>query len=67
MQAVPVRLRKALAELNPTGAFSLRGGVDLAGSAAAGSPVRAQWDFALGLQQAAVDCGATGWKTSSAA
>ena len=57
MQAVPERLRKALAELNPTGASSLGGSLDLAGSAAAGSPVHASWEFTLGLQQVAIGYG----------
>ncbi len=59
MQAVPERLKKTLAEINPTGAFSLRGSLDLAGSggAAADAPIRSQWDFALGMQQAGLDYG----------
>ena len=56
MQAVPERLRKALAEINPTGSFSLRGSLDLAGGAAADGPIRSQWDLALGMQQAGIDC-----------
>ena len=57
MQAVPERLKKALAEINPTGTFSLRGSLDLAGGPAADGPVRSQWDFALGVQQAGLDYG----------
>ena len=56
MQAVPLRLRKALAELNPSGTFSLRGGVEFA-RGGADEPPRCQWDLAVGLQQAGVDCG----------
>ena len=56
MQAVPERLKKTLAEINPTGAFSLRGSLDLAGGAA-DAPIRSQWDFALGMQQAGLDYG----------
>ncbi len=56
MQAVPERLRKTLAELHPTGSCSLRGSLDLAGGAAANDPIRSQWDLALGMQQAGLDC-----------
>ncbi len=56
MQAVPLRLRKALVELNPSGTFSLRGGVEIA-RGAADEPPRCQWDLAVGLQQAGVDFG----------
>jgi hypothetical protein len=56
MQAVPERLRKTLAEINPTGSFSLRGSLDLAHGAAADGPIRSQWDLALGMQQAGLDC-----------
>ena len=55
-QAVPSRLRKALDELKPTGTFSLRGGLEMARTSP-DDPVRSQWDVALGMQQAGIDCG----------
>ena len=57
MQAVPERLKKTLAELNPAGAFSLRGNLDLAGGAAADAAIRSQWELAVGMQQAGLDYG----------
>ena len=57
MQALPARLRKALEELKPDGSFSLRGGFELARGGGPDDPVRSQWDLALGLQQAGLDCG----------
>jgi hypothetical protein len=57
MQAVPPRLKNALAEINPSGAFSLRGNLDLAGGATADAAIRSQWDLAMDMQQAGLDYG----------
>ena len=55
-QALPARLRKAIEEINPSGPISLRGKFELARAGLPGDPVRSQWDFGIGLQQAVVDC-----------
>jgi hypothetical protein len=57
MQAVPTRLRKVLADLNPSGPISLCGTFDMVRGGNPDEPVRSQWDTRLGLQQVGVDCG----------
>ena len=57
IQALPERLKKAVAELNPTGPINLRGSFDLERSGRPGEPLRSQWDVRLGLQQASLQCG----------
>ena len=57
MQALPARLKRALAEINPSGLLSLQGNFDLQRGGAPDDPVRSQWKLALGLHQAGLDCG----------
>lgn len=56
-QALPERLRKAVAELNPTGAINLRGNLDFEQTGSPGDPLRSRWDVRLGLQQGSLQCG----------
>ena len=68
MQAVPERLKKALAELNPTGAFSLRGSLDLAGGGGRRRPDPLPMGPRPGTcNRPASITAAGGWKTPAAA
>jgi hypothetical protein len=57
MQALPLRLKKALGELNLSGLIHLRGALDLARGGGLEDPIRSQWDLAVGLQQVGIDSG----------
>ncbi|MFZ1934542.1 MAG: AsmA-like C-terminal region-containing protein [Thermoguttaceae bacterium] len=57
-EALPGRLKKAFAELNPSGAMNLRGRLDLEQTGRPGEPLRSQWDMRVGLQQNSLQCGA---------
>ena len=56
-EALPERLKKAFAELNPTGAMNLRGSLDLERTGRPGEPLRSRWDMRVGLQQNSLQCG----------
>jgi hypothetical protein len=56
-QALPERLRKAVAELNPTGAMNLRGSLDLERAGQPNEPLRSRWNVRFGLQQNSILCG----------
>ena len=56
-QALPERLRKAVAELNPTGPINVRGSLDVQKTGRPGEPLRSRWDVRLGLQQSSLQCG----------
>lgn len=56
LQALPARLKRAVAELNPEGPVHLSGDVVFA-RAGPGAPLTAQWDLALQTHQAAIECG----------
>ncbi len=56
-EALPDRLKKAFAELNPTGAMNLRGSLDLERTGRPGEPLRSRWDVRVGLQQNSLQCG----------
>jgi len=55
--ALPGRLKKGLASLNPTGSVNIRGSFDLEGGPQPGTPLRSKWDVAVNFQQASIDCG----------
>jgi hypothetical protein len=57
MQALPVRIKKTLGELNLSGLIHLRGALDLARGGRLEDPMRSQWDLAVGLQQVGIDSG----------
>ena len=58
IQALPDRLKKAVVELNPTGAINiLRGSFDLARTGQPNEPLRSRWNVRLGLQQNSLQCG----------
>ncbi len=57
VQALPGKLKKALAGLNPTGLFNLRGSLDLEGGARADERIEAAWDVHVGFHQAGIECG----------
>jgi hypothetical protein len=57
VQTMPPRLRKAVAKLDPRGPISLRGTVELFGTARESDPVRSAWDLDVGFQQGTIDCG----------
>jgi hypothetical protein len=56
-QALPDRLKKALAALSPTGAINLRGSFDLERAGQPGEPLRSRWDVGVGLHQNSLQCG----------
>ncbi len=56
LQALPARLKRVVAELNPEGPVHLAGDVVFA-RAGPGAPLTAQWDVALQMHQAAMECG----------
>lgn len=55
--AMPDRLKKAVAELNPTGAINLRGGFELEQGPEPGDPLQSRWNVIIGLQQSNLQCG----------
>jgi len=55
--ALPDRLKKAVAELNPTGAINLRGGFELEQSPEPSDPLQSRWNVVIGLQQSNLQCG----------
>ena len=56
-QALPERLKKAMAELNPTGAMNLRGSFNLERMGLPTEPLRSQWNMRVGMQQGSLQCG----------
>lgn len=56
LQALPSRLKRVVAELDPEGPIHLAGDVVFA-RAAPGAPLTAQWDLALQTHQATLECG----------
>ncbi len=57
IQALPGRLKRAFAELNPRGAMDLGGWVGFACEGGLRAPVTSTWDVRVNFQQAACDCG----------
>ena len=55
--ALPGRLRKLVAELNPTGPINLHGALNLFGSAVPALPVAATWDMAIEFNQGSLEAG----------
>ena len=55
--ALPDRLKKAVAELNPTGAINLRGGFELEQGPDPSDPLQSRWNVLIGLQQSNLQCG----------
>jgi hypothetical protein len=55
--ALPGRLRRSLAELNPTGPCNLDGTADFLSGGQPGDPVQSGWNVRLGFQRGGVDCG----------
>ena len=56
-EALPDRLKKAFAELSPTGAMNLRGSLELEQTGRPGEPLRSRWNMRVGLQQNSLQCG----------
>jgi hypothetical protein len=56
IQALPARLKRAVAALNPEGPLHLRGDLSFA-RAGPGAPLASQWDLAVDFHQGVVDCG----------
>ncbi len=58
VQALPERLRKGLARLNPSGPMSLHHStLDVRHSGVAGEPVQADWDLRLSFDPGRIECG----------
>lgn len=57
VQALPNRLRKALAELNLSGPLNLRGGVEFSHGGKPEDPLVSRWDLAAAVQRASLDFG----------
>jgi len=57
IQAVPGRLKKAIAALKPTGDVHLRGTLALQGGPGQRDPVRSNWDLEIVMHQGTLDCG----------
>jgi hypothetical protein len=55
--ALPGRLRRSLAELNPTGPCNLDGTCDFLSGGQAGDPVQSGWNVRIGFQRGGIDCG----------
>jgi hypothetical protein len=57
MQALPERLKKAVAELNPEGPLYLRGALGLSRGGKTADTITAGWDLEIGFDRASVDFG----------
>ena len=57
VQALPERLKKAVAELNPEGSFYLSGALALARGGLADDPITSAWDLEIGFDRASIDFG----------
>jgi hypothetical protein len=57
MQALPGRLKKAIAELHPTGTFGLRGSFDLASKGQQEPTISSAWNLNFDLHQSSLNCG----------
>jgi hypothetical protein len=57
MQALPERLRKAVLDLNPTGAVNLRGTLQFERTGAPDEPLHLQWNVRLGMLQSSLQLG----------
>ena len=57
MQALPGRLKKAIADLHPTGTFGLRGSFDLASKGQVLPTITSGWNLNLDLHQSNLNCG----------
>jgi hypothetical protein len=57
VQALPERLKRVAAALNPTGLMNLRGSLDLEHAGGPTEPSRWQWNLGVGLQQSGLRCG----------
>lgn len=57
VQALPGRLRKTLAGLNPAGPINLRGTVEFEHSNQPADPLQSRWDVVVGVQGGSIDCG----------
>ncbi|MBN1395545.1 MAG: AsmA-like C-terminal domain-containing protein [Pirellulales bacterium] len=57
VQALPPKLKKAAAALNPTGPINLGGSLDVRRSGRPGEPPELQWDATVGLQRNGLQCG----------
>ncbi|HUT12544.1 MAG TPA: hypothetical protein VMY42_18750 [Thermoguttaceae bacterium] len=59
IQAVPDRLKQAIAALKPTGGVHLRGAFALQGGSGETDPVHSSWDLEIVMHQGTLDCGVT--------
>ena len=57
MQALPGRLKRAVAELHPTGTFGLRGSFDLASRGQQEPTITSAWNLNFDLHQSNLNCG----------
>jgi hypothetical protein len=57
VQALPERLKKAVAELNPDGPFYLGGALTLARGGQPDDPITSAWDLEIGFDRASIDFG----------
>jgi hypothetical protein len=57
IQALPGRLKKIVAELNPGGPVNLRGSLHLFGGPTPETPLRASWDLSLAFNQISANLG----------
>ncbi len=55
--ALPEAIRRAVISLRPTGPVNLRGRVEVAGDGGPDSPLKFDWDMALGFHQGTIDAG----------
>ena len=57
LTALPSGLKKAVAQLNPTGLINLDGSLDLSSSGILGDPLRTAWNLDLDVQQSSLSAG----------
>lgn len=58
IQAMPERLKKAVAELQPGGLINLQGDLNLKGGPGTGDPIRSRWDLTATFRPgASINCG----------
>ena len=57
ISALPGRLRRSLAELNPTGPCNLYGTADFQSAGQPNDPVQSGWNVRIGCQRGGIECG----------
>jgi hypothetical protein len=56
-EALPERLKRVAAELNPSGAMNLRGSLELERTGPPDEPLQSRWNMGVGMQQGTLQCG----------